>query len=149
MAKFSTGLRTQMLSGGSLKAALDGGLILIYAGAVPPVDADAPIVLANTPLLCTISLTGGGGGIAFDTAAAAAVLSKAPAQAWSGTNSGTGGATFFRHVAAGDIGAQSATAVRIQGSVASAGADLNLSNVNLTAGAVQTVDYYSIALPTL
>jgi hypothetical protein len=149
MAKFSTGLRTQMLSGGALKGALDGGLINIYSG-TPPLQADDALSsVATNTLLCTISLASAGTGISFDTAASAGVLNKAPAQTWSGVNAATNTATFFRHVASGDTGASSTSAYRIQGTIATAGADLNLSSVSLTSGATQTVDYYSVALPTL
>lgn len=151
MAQFSTGLRNQMLVTGAMKPALDAGFILIYSG-VPPVSADA--ALSGNILLSTISVgSGATAGIHFDTAASAGVLNKAPAETWSGVNAATGVASFFRHVAGPlsttDTGAASTTAFRIQGTVATAGADMNLSSTSLVSGATQTVDYYSVALPTL
>lgn len=143
--KVSTGLRNGMLAGSSLKEQLDAGFIKIYAGAVPATADDA---LGSATLLCTISLNSTGTGINFDTAAAAGVLAKAPAEVWSGVNTGTGTATFFRHVAAADDGTLSTTAPRIQGAVGTSGAEMNLSSVNLTSGATQTIDYYNAALPT-
>lgn len=139
--KLSTGLRNAMLSGGSLKASLDGGEIRIYSGTVPA-DADASI--GSATLLCTIK--NGGSGITFG-AAAAGVLPKASGETWSGTNAATGTASFFRHVLSADDGSSSSSAVRIQGTVAAAGADLNLTSVSLTSGAPQTVDFYSVAMP--
>lgn len=144
--KVSTGLRNGLLATGSVKGQLDGGFIKIYAGAVPA-DADAAIGAAT--LLCTISLNSTGTGINFDTAAAGGTLAKAPAQVWSGVNVAAGTATFYRHVAAADAGDASSTAPRIQGAVAVAGAEMNLSSVALTNGATQTLDYYTVTQPSL
>lgn len=144
--KTSTGLRNGVLSGGSLKSLLNGGRINIYAG-TPPATADDAV--GGATLLCAITLNSTGGGINFDTAAAGGVLQKAPGEVWSGANVTGGVAAWYRHVAAGDGGTLSTTAPRVQGLVGVAGADLNLSSVSLVAGATQTVDYYSLAWPTL
>ena len=141
----STALRNAMLASASLKSTLDAGSnIMIYSG-TPPANADA--ALSGNTLLCTISVSGSG--IHFDTAVASAgVLAKAPAETWSGTNVATGTATFYRHQLTADAGALSTTAPRIQGTIAVAGADMNLTSVGLTSGATQGIDFYSVALPT-
>lgn len=144
--KTSTGLRNGVLSGGSLKSLLNGGRINIYAG-TPPATADDAV--GGATLLCAITLNSTGAGINFDTAAAGGVLQKAPGEVWSGANVTGGVAAWYRHVAAGDGGTLSTTAPRVQGLVGVAGADLNLSSVSLTTGATQTIDYYSLAWPTL
>ena len=144
--KTSTGLRNGVLSGGSLKSRLDGGRINIYAG-TPPATADDAVGAAT--LLCAVTLNSTGAGINFDTAAAGGVLQKDPGEVWAGANVTGGVAAWYRHVAAGDDGALSTTAPRVQGLVNVAGADLNLSSVSLVTGATQTVDYYSLAWPTL
>lgn len=144
--KVSTGLRNGLLATGSVKSQLDGGFIKIYAGAVP---ADADAALGAATLLCTISLNSTGTGINFDTAAAGGTLAKAPAQVWSGVNVAAGTATFYRHVASTDTGGASTTEPRIQGAVAVAGAEMNLSSVALTNGATQTLDYYTVTQPSL
>lgn len=145
--KASTGLRNGVLASNSLKALLDGGFIKIYSGA-EPASADAAVP-AEAVLLCTISLNSGADGISFDAAASSGVLAKAPSEVWSGVVWASGTAAWYRHVTAADDGTSSATAVRLQGSVATSGADLNLSSTTLISGATQTIDYYSIALPTL
>lgn len=145
--KTSTGLRKALLDTGSVKAALDGGLINIYAGTVPATADDA--IPGGATLLCVVSLNSTGTGINFDTAAVGATLSKAPAEVWSGTNLASNTATFYRHVAAADDGTSSTSQARIQGLIGTAGAELNLSSVALTSGATQTIDYYSVTLPTL
>ena len=135
-----------MLGTGSLKAALNLGSIKIYSG-TPPVDADAAIGVGNT-LLCTISVNSTGTGITLDTPASG-VITKNSSEVWSGVNAASGAASFFRHVGSSDNGTQSASQPRIQGTVGLSGSNLNISNTALTAGATQTIDYYTIALPTL
>ena len=141
--KSSTGLRNKLLDTGSLKTTLALGSIKIYSG-TPPASADDAIGGGNT-LLCTITVNSGATGLSMAAAAVNGVLSKLTTDVWSGVNAASGTASFYRHVAAGDTGASSTTEARLQGLVAVAGAELNLSSVNLTAGATQTIDYYSVA----
>ena len=142
--KVSTGLRNKILDTGSLKSRLALGFIKIYSGAAPA-TADAAV---TGTLLCTISVSSGGTGLTFDTAAAAGVLAKNTGETWSGVNAATGTAGYYRFSAAGDTGVLSTTEERIQGTVGLAGADLNLSSVSLTATVTQTIDYYVATLPT-
>ena len=143
--KASTGLRKGLLDSASLKEQLDDGFMKLYSGTVP---ATADAALGGATLLCTLSVNSTGVGISFDTTATGDMLSKAPGEIWSGTNAVSGTATFYRHVAAADDGTLSTTAPRLQGTIAVAGADMNLSNVALVNGAPQTLAYYSVTLPT-
>lgn len=145
--KASTGLRNKLLDTGSLKASLALGFIKIYSGS-EPATADAAIAGGNT-LLCTISVASGGTGLTFATSAAGGVLAKNASEVWSGVNAATGTATFYRHVAVADDTLSSTTQARLQGSIATAGAEMNFSSTSLTSGATQTIDYYVVALPTL
>lgn len=140
----STGLRNKLLDTGSLKATLALGNIKIYGGAIPA-NADAAV---SGTLLCTITVNSSGTGISMIASAVNGVLSKA-AEVWSGVNAASAAATYFRHVAVGDDGTLSTTQARIQGTVGTAGADLNISSTSLTSGATQTIDFYNVALPTL
>lgn len=140
--KVSTGLRNQLLDGGSLKAALAGGLIKIYTG---PVPASADDAVTGT-LLTTVSLAGSGTGIDLGVAAGG-TIPKDPSQSWSGINVATGTAVYFRHVAAGDDGTLTATSKRLQGTCGTAGADLNMSSVNLVANAPQVIDAANFTMP--
>ena len=148
--KVSTGLRTSMLTaaGESLATSLNDGQINIYAGTVP---ADADAAIGSATLLVVISdnsqAIGAGTGLDFD-AAVAGVLSKAAAQVWSGVNAATGVAVFYRFVQQADTGVLSTTEKRIQGSIATVGADLNLSNTTLTISGTQSIDAFSITMPT-
>ena len=141
--KASTGLRNGLLNSTGLTAALDGGFINIYSGA-PPADADAA---ATGTLLCVISEGGGGTGLHFD-APADGILPKDSTQVWSGTNLATGVAGYYRHVAPSDTGGLSVTQPRLQGAIGLAGYDMNLSGTSLTSGATQTMDFYTVSLPT-
>lgn len=144
--RLSTGLRNHILASGSFKNGLDGGVIRIYSG-TPPATADDAVPAAST-LLCTLTVDGDGStGLNFDTAAAAGLLQKATSEVWQGTNVATGNAAWFRFEPQADGGGQSTTALRLQGTVGVAGADLNISSVALTTGAVQTVDFFSVLLP--
>lgn len=143
--KLSTGLRNKLLDTGSLKATFAASFVKIYSGAAPA-DADAAV---TGTLLCTISISSGGTGVNMAAAAAAGVLQKLASETWSGVNAATGTAGYYRHVAAGDTGALSTTEARMQGLVSTAGAELNLSSTSLVSAATQSIDFYSVALPTL
>lgn len=143
--RISTGLRNYLLSQGSLKGAVDGSVIRIYTGTAPTTADEA--VPGTAALLCEISVNGAGTGVTLDTAAAGGLITKAPGESWEGVNSAAGTAAWFRMVKPADVGDASTTATRIQGTVAVAGADLNLSSVSLANGATQTVDYFSVLMP--
>jgi hypothetical protein len=143
--KASTGLRNHMLATGSLKAALDGGFLELYQGP-EPATADAPIDPAQHKLLVRIYSDGTSAGLTLSSTAADGFIEKST-QTWSGTNIDTGTVQFFRFVGPSDSGALSTTLARLQGTVARAGADLNITSVELTAGAPQAVNFFSIALP--
>lgn len=150
--KISTGLRNAMLSGGTLKATLDGGYIHIYSG-TPPASPNDEI---TGTLLATIYSDGGSAdaGLNFDASAADGVLAKAPAETWDNsdtTNVATGTATHYLHVASAESDGTaidaSTTAERILGSVGTAGTDMVMGNTELTSGQVQSINFYSVALP--
>lgn len=146
--KVSTGLRNYLLATGSLKAALAGGLIKYYNGAVPA-SADDALVGGNT-LITTISNNAAGTGINFDAAAAAGVLAKSTTETWRGINAVSSTPTFYRHIeASGDTGQLSTTLKRLQGEIGVAGKEINLTNPALVSGASETLDFYTVALPTL
>ena len=77
------------------------------------------------------------------------VISKPAAEVWSGVNAAAGTATHYRIVKSDDDGAEDTTKTRprAQGSISTSGAELNLSSVNLAAGATTTIDSFSLTLP--
>lgn len=142
--KISTGLANALVASAHLRSALSGAHLYIYAG-TEPASADSALP-GDAVLLCDVS---GPSAAALDWGATPidGALSKDATQAWSGVNAATGTATFFRLAMPADTGTSSSTAVRIQGSVGTAGADLNLSSVSLVSGATQTVEYASLVQP--
>lgn len=146
MAKFSTGLRNGMLSGLSLKAALDGGSLLLFSG---PVPATADAAETGTVLM---SLTVGGDGttgLTFGTAEGG-VISKSEAEVWATSAVDTSGTiSYFRFVSPTDSGGDSTTDARIQGTAGIVGTDLVLTSTEVTAGQPWTLNYFNVALPTL
>lgn len=144
--KASTGLRNALLAVGPLNEVMDLGFIKIYAGAVP---ADADAAIGSATLLCTISNNSTATGIKMETAAVGGSLPKESTETWSGVNVAAGTASFYRHVAVGDTGVLSDTQARLQGLVGLSGAEMNLTSINLANGAPQSIDYYSVTLPTL
>ena len=82
--------------------------------------------------------------------AAAGVLVKNPAETWSGVAGNSGTAGWFRLVGAvSDAGASDSSEVyhRLDGNVATSGANLNLSSTTITAAATQTLSTFSITEP--
>jgi len=75
-----------------------------------------------------------------------AVMQKA-SEVWSGVVLVNGTAGYFRLVRPSDDGAQSTLQERIQGSISTSGADMNMSNVNLAAGATETIENFSLTIP--
>ncbi len=144
--KFSTGLREAILVTGSVKARLDGKVLKLFSGAVPG-TADAALGAAS--LLCTITDDATVSPLTFSATPVNAVLFKDPGEVWRGVNSASGNASFYRLEDAADTGGASTTAERVQGTVsAGGGGDLNLSSIALVNGASQSIDFYSIELPT-
>lgn len=143
--EISTGLRNAILDSSPFRTALGGCVLNIYAG-TRPATADAALG-GDAVLLCTVSSEGGGGALNWEATASGGVLSKSTSETWKGTAAATGTAAFFRMQLASDAGAASSTAVRMQGSVDVLGADLNMSSVDFTSGAIETIDYATVTLP--
>lgn len=150
--KFSTGLKNQMLNAirGAVDAtySLEHGVIYVYSG-TQPASADAAV---TGTLLLKITVSSGAfsfgsatNGLDFD-ASAAGVLSKAAGEVWSGVGiaAGTAGWARFMGNATDDLGI-STTLPRIDGRVATSGAEYNLSNTSVAVGAIITLDSLTIS----
>lgn len=146
--KASTGLRNKLLDTNPFKTIFNLGFLNIYAGP-EPATADAALVGGTHTLLCAISNNNTATGITFAASASSGAITKNLSETWSKAAVATGTAAFFRLVAAGDTGASSTTEARVQGSVGTSGADLNLTTVSLVSATIYTVDSFSITLPTL
>lgn len=146
--RLSTALRTALAGTTGFAATFANGVIDIYSG-TQPVTADAA---ATGTLLGTVTLASGAfadgvatNGLTFAAAAAGAVA-KSGVWSFNGTAAGTAGWFRLRGNAA-DAGAISTVLPRLDGSIATSGADLNLSNITIAIGAPTTVDSFTFTLP--
>ena len=146
MFSISTGLANHLMTGGSLKAAIDGKVIRIYSGTVPA-TADAAIDPASHTLLCTLSNGGDGTGVTMAGDPVNGIIGKNGGETWKGEIVESGVAAFFRFVAADDDGAQSNQAVRVQGSVGVLNADFLVGDAVFSAGDEQRCDSCNMGIP--
>lgn len=148
MPKFSTGFRNEVLVTGAVRSVLNGGVLRVYAGPTLPMSADAALP-GDATLMYTFTVGNDGATpLTFDTTATGGILMKNPAESWQGTAAATGSMTFFRWTKSPDDGsAESTTAVRIQGTVGTAFADLIVGGVDKTLNDPLVVDYFGVAIP--
>ena len=144
--KISTGLANYLLGVGSVRQALANSVLRVYSGDTPPATSDSAVP-GSAVLLAEFTVDGEGGGLTLAATANGGVISKNPDEAWRATALATGVATWFRWCLPNDTGGANTTAVRLQGTVNIAGAELNFSSVNFAAGAIQKVDYFAVAMP--
>lgn len=142
--RFSTGCANKMLGTSPLRTLLTNCFIDIYTGTQPA----SPDTGATGTKLVRLYANGTSTGLNFD-APVANVLTKAAAETtWSGTVLADGTAGYFRICENTDAGtATSTTAVRIDGSIATSGADMNLGNVLLSLGSTFSITTGTITLP--
>ena len=148
--KASTGLRNAILAQDSFRGVMEAGnncRLRIYDGA-PPASADAAVPSGHS-LLVEITVDGDGmTGLTFEDTASSGTIEKNGAEDWQGTVQNSGTAQYFRLVADGDDATESQSQPRLQGNIATVGAELNLSSVDLTETAVQPIDFFIVNLPT-
>jgi hypothetical protein len=145
--KASTALRNKLLDTNPFKTIFNLGFLKLYDGPVPT-TADAGLDAANH-LLVTISNNSTGTGLTFEATAVAGAITKNTGETWSGTSITAGTASFYRLVTSSDTGATSTTEARLQGNIATSGADLNMTNTVLTSPTSYPIDAFSVSLPTL
>lgn len=146
--RLSTGTRTAIAGTTGLGTLFANGVIEIRTG-TQPVTADSAVagVLLGTVTLNSGTFTPGTAtnGLTF-AAANAGSVSKSGVWSFNGIEAGTAG--WFRLKGnAVDTGLLSTTLPRIDGSVATSGADLNLSNIVIAIGAPNTIDQFTLTLP--
>ena len=88
-------------------------------------------------------------GLRFGSAAGGSI-GKDPAQVWSGVAAAAGAAGWFRYVGSvADSGATDSaeSEIRVDGAIATSGAQINMSSTTIAAGATQTVAVFNFTLP--
>lgn len=146
--RLSTRLRSNLAGTTGFAATFANGVIDVYSGTQP---ATADSATTGT-LLGRITLNSGAfvagtatNGLTFAAAANGAV-SKSGVWSFNGIAAGTAG--WFRLKGnALDNDALSTTLPRLDGSIATSGADLNLSNISIAVGAPSTVDSFTFTFP--
>ena len=136
--------------GGSVKDIFHDGVLRIYSGTQP---SDADQAVAGTMLL-EISESGGAfgagefaNGLEFGAAASGAI-SKAVAETWQDVGIAAGTAGWFRFCAnPTDAGGASTSLPRIDGSIGTSGADLNMSSTSIVVGSTYTIDTFTLTMP--
>lgn len=85
------------------------------------------------------------------TDSAGGILVKDPNQVWSGVAGASGTAGWFRiEAAVSDGGGADSTEsiIRLDGAIATSGAELNMTPTTITSGATQTITSFAVTLPT-
>ena len=148
MVRLSTGLRNNLAGTTGFAATFANGVIDIYTG-TQPVSADSAI---SGTLLGRVTLNSGAftagsptNGLTF-AAASGGSVSKSGVWSFAGLANGTAGWFRLKGNALDNDGA-STTLPRVDGSIATSGADLNLSNIAIAVGAPNTVDTFTWTQP--
>jgi len=148
MALFSTGLRNGLLITGSFKSLMDDARLKIYKGATIPVSADAVLPGDATEMYEFTVGDDGTTDLTFAATAANGVILKTAAEAWQGEAAVAGDMAFWRLFVPADTGeTASTTAIRVQGTIGTAFADLIVANATKALNDPLTLDYFAIAIP--
>ena len=111
----------------------------------------ATVTGATTASLTAVETTPNAFGLKFETYAgiASGIIEKDSGQVWSGVCVATGTAGYYRLQGDStvDTGGLSTTLPRLQGTISTANADMNMTSINKVVGATETVQSASWTLP--
>lgn len=146
--RLSTGLRNNLAGTTGFASTFANGVIEIRTG-TQPASADNA---ATGTLLGTVTLASGAftpgtstNGLTFGTPSGGTVSKSGT---WSMVGIAAGTAGWFRLKGNGlDEGGSSATLPRLDGNIATSGADMNLSNIAIAIGAPVTIDSFNWTQP--
>lgn len=146
--KFSTGLVDSIMADKSFKEAVEGAgaagfFIDIYTGGRPASPDDAA-----TGTKLTRYTAEAGAKMHLAAAAVAGVIAKAAAEVWSATGLANGNAGYYRLVTDADDGTTaSTTAVRIDGTIAVSGSDMDMTSTAIALGAPLLINSATFTMP--
>ena len=147
--RLSTGLVNGLLVTGALKEVIEGSdgagfFIDIYSGTRPT----SPDTAATGTKLVRITAAAGAKMNLESAVTSAGVIDKEGDETWAGTAVASGTAGYFRIVTNSDDGTTTSTSVvRIDGTVGTSGADLNLTSTTIASGAPVSISAGSFTLP--
>jgi hypothetical protein len=136
-------------------ATASGAVVTIKALPGAGVEANGLVVaststgLTSTPVTPTASGVDPVNGLKFQNSASG-ILAKLSTQTWSGLASASGTAGWFRfHGAVVDAGAADTgyEFLRLDGSVATSGGQLNVNSTSITSGATETITSFPLTMP--
>ena len=143
--------------GGAFTDLFRNGVMKIFPG-TQPASADVTegvtelveIVLGGGPAGTFVPGADGDStkGINFGDDAVSGVIGKDALEVWSGEASQTNTAGWFRFYDSNRTTGASTTAIRFDGAISTAGAQLNMSNTTITSGGTTTIDSVAVTLPT-
>jgi hypothetical protein len=142
--RISTGLRNKLLESG-FKPNMDGGFLYLYPGSQP----STPDAAASGTLLGKVTVSADDAtGLTFQTPAVLGVMSKTAAELWQFKGLTDGQVGWFRFCEAADTPTTaSGTAARFDGTIGTAGADVDIGNSNIKTDAINTVDRFTVTMP--
>jgi len=127
----------------SIKEIFNNSVIKIYQGSKPSTADEA---ISGQTLLVTITNGSQANvGLTFGEASEGKI-SKTPTEVWSGVAVNAGTAQWFRLSTFNDTGGASDVEERIDGSIGTSGAELNMSNTYISQNAVQTISIFDISI---
>lgn len=138
-AKFSQGMRDDMLNGTSVENAFNSGVLELRTGTQPTSANDAPV----GTLLASIDLPADAfGAVTNGVISLAGVWQETAAPA-------AGVATWFRLKSSTDGGASSTSDVRIDGDVTATGGggDIQITSTTIAVNDQVTVDTFTLTIP--
>lgn len=136
-------------------AVANGPAVTIYAmpGVAAAANGFAVVATAAGGITATTTAMSGGvastNGLKLD-APSAGMIPALTGQVWSGTNTASGTAGWFRHYGGIADNHQADTvgvALRMDGAIGTAGAEMNLSNTSFAQGAVTTLAAWAMTVP--
>lgn len=135
--------------GGSLKDLFRNGVLDIYSGTQP---TNADTTESGTKLVRITESSGAFVPGADDNGinlgdAISGIIGKRSSEIWSGVGLTNGTAGWFRFYANDAVTGASTTAIRLDGSIATTGAQMNMSNTTITATATTTIGSVAITDP--
>ena len=139
-------------NGGALKDVMRNGILCIYSGSQPALADTAKsgtLLVAITESSGAFACGAEANGIEFGDETDG-YIEKCTGEVWSGVAAATGTAGYFRFYAnATDYpaGALSTTLPRIDGSISTSGADLNMASTSIVNGSTYTIDSFKLTLP--
>lgn len=141
----STALRNSILTKLALEfEGTNTAEIELYAGTVAA-TADADI--SGNTLLGTISTNGDGTALTLGSPVNG-IIGKTSTETWSVSPIADGTATFYRFIISTDTGGLSTTAMRVQGTIDTANADMLVDSTTFVTGFARTVSAFSIGMPS-